>query len=235
MTDDPDMASGGGDFPGGDMALAGEYTLGVLTREEARAFEGRMMTDPALRAQYADWAERLVELSAGEDVAPPARLKALIDANIAPVTAASAKTISPWRRLLGGMVAVAILALAVFLNPFDDPGRVDFTARLEGSSGLQAVVMVNGETGAMSLSRVAGAPPVGLVHELWMIRPGGAPRSLGLIGDDGTFAATWPDSTLEAVRKGEVQLAISEENPGGAANGVPTTVLAVALVEMDVS
>lgn len=51
-----------------EMALAGEYTLGLLSPEEADAFDGVMAVGPDLRDQFAHWAEHFAQLT--DDIPP---------------------------------------------------------------------------------------------------------------------------------------------------------------------
>lgn len=51
-----------------EMALAAEYTLGLLSPVEVDAFEGVMAVDPDLRDQFAHWAEHFAQLT--DDIAP---------------------------------------------------------------------------------------------------------------------------------------------------------------------
>lgn len=57
--------------------------------------------------------------------------------------------------------------------------------------------------------------------ELWLIPPGEAPRSLGLLTVDKTQLVIVSKALLRALAKGST-LAVSLEPPGGAPQGVPT-------------
>lgn len=57
--------------------------------------------------------------------------------------------------------------------------------------------------------------------ELWLIPPGEAPKSLGLVSTDKTQSITVPKTLLRALAKGST-LAVSLEPPGGAPQGTPT-------------
>lgn len=63
-----------------DLALAGEYALGLLPPAEAEAFERRLGEDRALALAVADWRERLHELdAAAPPIAPSPELWARIE------------------------------------------------------------------------------------------------------------------------------------------------------------
>jgi anti-sigma-K factor RskA len=59
------------------------------------------------------------------------------------------------------------------------------------------------------------------VPELWLIPPGEAPRSLGLLTVDKTQLVIVSKALLRALAKGST-LAVSLEPAGGAPQGVPT-------------
>ena len=64
-----------------DWALAAEYTLGLLSDQEAKAFEDALAQDPELRSDYADWAETFASLTDDTPpVAPPADMWGRISA-----------------------------------------------------------------------------------------------------------------------------------------------------------
>lgn len=99
-----------------DRVLAGEYTLGLLSADEAAAFEARLAQEPELRALYAEWAEDLATMT--EDIAPqtpPARVWRGIEADVHGTTART-----PWyRRFMvwgGGLTAASALVLALGLG-----------------------------------------------------------------------------------------------------------------------
>ncbi len=65
------------------------------------------------------------------------------------------------------------------------------------------------------------ADPQGRVPELWLIPPGKAPRSLGLVSIEKSHTVKVPQDIVTALGTGSV-LAISLEPPGGAPAGAPT-------------
>lgn len=70
--------------------------------------------------------------------------------------------------------------------------------------------------GELQVTRVAGVPAVaGQVHELWVIAPGAAPVSLGLL-DDPQLVVTYPRPPAGWT------LAVSIEPAGGSQTGAPT-------------
>ena len=73
----------------------------------------------------------------------------------------------------------------------------------------------------MTAPASAPADVQGRVPELWLIPPGEAPKSLGLVSVDKAQLVVVPKALLRALAKGST-LAISLEPPGGAPQGVPT-------------
>jgi len=212
-----------------DRVLAGEYALGLLSPEDARAFEARLTADPQLRAVYAEWAESLADLTDDIDPAGPAKdTQAQIEAQLFGGT-------SPRRPfaglrglgwLVGGAVAAA-LALYVALNGGllgegpTLPGTPDYVAKLAAEDGaLLVVAAYDAEKGALLIERRAGAAPEGRALELWLIAGGDAPVSLGVLPKE-VDARLMIDAAMGA-RLADGILAISDEPPGGSPTGAPT-------------
>jgi anti-sigma-K factor RskA len=232
MTGDRDIPPpvdfpGDGDGPAPDAVLAAEYALGLMDAAEARAFAVRLDGEPALRRQLAEWEEGLAPLAdAVPPVDPPARVKARLEAAIAP--AAPRRRSLGW---LGGMLAAGAVAVAVLLVL---PARQvtvppSFTASIAATDGtLQLAAALSGDR--LRVERLAGAAPEGRVLELWLIAEGAAaPVSLGVLPDAGVADLTIP-AALTAAFAGGV-LAVSDEPPGGSPTGAPTgTVLATGAI-----
>ena len=63
-----------------DAALAAEYALHLLSSEDRKAFEARLLDDASLRALVRDWDQRFHALSDEfEAVNPPVRVKAALN------------------------------------------------------------------------------------------------------------------------------------------------------------
>jgi anti-sigma-K factor RskA len=219
-----------------DRVLAGEYTLGLLSAEEAAAFEARMVREPELRALYAQWAEDFAGLT--DDItpqAPPARVWQQIEAGLFDTRARGS-----WLRRLklwgGGLAAAAVLVLAVGLPdlvergpvPPVDPPYVAQIAAEDGSLVVQAVY--DDATGTLFVDREAGGAAPGRALELWLIAGEDAPVSLGVMPQDAQATLRVADDLRGRVA-GSV-LAISDEPEGGSPTGAPTgDVLAVGPVQ----
>lgn len=219
-----------------DRVLAGEYTLGLLSAEEAAAFEARMVREPELRALYAQWDEDFAGLT--DDItpqAPPARVWQQIEAGLFDTRARGS-----WLRRLtlwgGGLAAAAVLVLAVGLPdlvergpvPPVDPPYVAQIAAEDGSLVVQAVY--DDATGTLFVDREAGGAAPGRALELWLIAGEDAPVSLGVMPQDAQATLRVADDLRGRVA-GSV-LAISDEPEGGSPTGAPTgDVLAVGPVQ----
>ncbi|MEM1233705.1 MAG: anti-sigma factor, partial [Pseudomonadota bacterium] len=78
----------------------------------------------------------------------------------------------------------------------------------------------------LTAARLEGAPEDGRDHELWLILPGEAPVSLGLLDAQGRVIADL--SIVPAEVLAGATLAVSDEPDGGSTTGAPTgAVLAV--------
>jgi anti-sigma-K factor RskA len=108
---------------------------------------------------------------------------------------------------------IAVLGIAgfVLLTP---PDALLVTQMATEDAGLSYEARFDGQT--LVVSRLAGQPaPPGQVHELWIIAPGAAPVSLGLL-ENAALTVAYP-----VPPKGWV-LAVTVEPAGGAPGGVPT-------------
>src|SRR5262245_23081150 len=99
---------------GGNL-IAAEYVLGVLSAEERREVERRLMQEPALAAEVAFWEERLAGLADTiAPVTPPSNAWSRIETAIASPGTAAAPT-SLWQSLAfwrGFGIGAATLAAA---------------------------------------------------------------------------------------------------------------------------
>lgn len=216
----------------GDEALAGEFALGLMEAEARRAFEQRLIREPALRAQVRAWQERLATLA--DEVAPvtpPPRLKAQIEARLFEAAPTPGARWS-WSRFLGGAITAGALVIALVLfsgPPAPGPSLIAEIAAEDRSLVYSARFDPVRER--LELSRLEGASLEGRVHELWLIAEGAtAPVSLGVLPADGRVTLELPDALALAMLGGT--LAVSDEPPGGSPTGQPTgAVLAIGTLQ----
>jgi anti-sigma-K factor RskA len=197
-----------------DEALAAEYVLGVLDLTERAATEARIKADPGFATLVADWEIRLSGLNDDFAEAPAPDLLPKIEARLFPAaTPAPRAARSGLLRWLSGMAVATALVLAVVATL--TPPRPELVATLATADNRLAYeVRSFGDT--LRITRTAGVPAVeGQVHELWVIAPGAAPVSLGLLQDE-PLVVTYPVPPPGWV------LAVSVEPEGGSPTGSPT-------------
>jgi anti-sigma-K factor RskA len=200
-------------LPDPDDTLAAEYALGVLDAPDRAAAEARIARDPAFAEAVARWHDRLAPLNAAyPEVAPPAPLRARIEARLFP---------APPRRRLGwwGAVAGAAVAALLLVGVLALQGPAPVTPRLQAALQDDTAPVAFAATwdgAALRITRTAGAPaPAGRDYQLWLIGPSGVPESLGLLATAETRLPR-PDLAPGLV------LAVSLEPAGGAPGPAPT-------------
>lgn len=195
-----------------DDVLAGEYVLGVLDLEDRLALQARMQTDDVFAARVAAWEAQLAPLTDEiAPVTPPAAMFDRVEARLFPQPAPARRN---WRMWLAGAVTAAVVAVgALLLLPPVGPGEV-IASLSTADAGLVYEARHDGSN--LQVTRVAGTgAPEGQTHELWVIAPGAAPVSLGLLGTD-PLAVEYPRPPAGWV------LAVSVEPAGGSPTGAPT-------------
>lgn len=202
-----------------DDALAAEYVLGVQDLPDRTATETRIKQDPAFARLVTDWENRLSGLNDGYAEVPAPDLLPRIEARLFPAAeprgarhAARAGRLA-FGRWLSGMAFAALLvvvSVATLVPP--QPALVAVLATADNRLAYE--VRSFGDT--LRVTRVAGVPAVaGQVHELWVIAPGAAPVSLGLLQDE-ALVVDYP------VPPAGWTIAVSVEPEGGSPTGAPT-------------
>ncbi len=190
--------------------LAAEYVLGTLPHAERLAAQTRMTRDPAFAAAVAAWEQHLAPLNDAYTPAPAPNLLPQIEARLFP---------KPPRRplwhWLAGAAAAATIALAtVVYLPQTTAPQVIATLGDATSPAIYEARHDGSET--LTVTRIAGsAADAQHVHELWIIAPGAAPVSLGLL-DQTTLTVAYPAPPAGWT------LAVTLEPAGGAPQGIPT-------------
>jgi anti-sigma-K factor RskA len=208
--------------------IAAEYALGTLRGGARRRFEAWLRTDGALQAAVAQWQDRLAPLA---ELTPPAspspsvwqaletRL-GLRDAAPPPVRrglwASLRDDLGFWRRLGVASTALAAILVAVLVvrQPAPGPAPVNYVATLADDKG-QAVALVTGDARRGQLTvRLINPQRIGPDRslELWAVPAQGAPRSLGLIPQEGTAVLPLP---ANADTRSTPTLAVTLEPKGG--------------------
>jgi anti-sigma-K factor RskA len=194
-----------------DDALAAEYVLGVPDLSERLALEARIKADPAFADLVDDWVQCLSPLNDAYPETPAPDLLPRIEARIFPVARQQSRG-TLWRWLAGVALAATLVVAAVATLTPPEPMLVATLATED--TRLSYEVRSFGDT--LQVTRVAGVPAVaGQVHELWVIAPGAAPVSLGLLQDQ-------PLSIRYPAPPAGWTLAVSIEPAGGSPTGAPT-------------
>lgn len=205
--------------------LAAELALGLLDGTERAEALRLCMSDPGFAAEVDAWSLRLSPLLSGvpEVPAPPAVWRAVAARVGAGQEGPSARKLHLWRgvAIMSGAIA-ASLAFIVLTRPAEmqspasvaisqlaGPGRTDTMAiAYDPNNGVLRLTPT-------SLGSAANGP------ELWVIPADGVPRSLGMIGPDGSELTV--NEELRGFLKAGVTLAITMEDRSSAPHKAPTS------------
>jgi anti-sigma-K factor RskA len=228
--------------PPDDELLAAELVLGVLGAGPRGDAQRRREADSAFAQRVDAWERRLAPwLLDIEPVAVPDRVWTAIRAQLGWESRDGARSglwrsLAFWRTasLLASLAAVAAILIGrvpapgpqpppVAVSPTGaEPGAKPVTtlAHDDGSPGWLA--SVDRTRGTVLMVPVPSAPDSqGRVPELWLIPPGQAPRSLGLVSIDKAHTVEVPADLRAALASGSV-LAITLEPPAGVPHIAPT-------------
>jgi anti-sigma-K factor RskA len=220
-----------------DRDLAAEYALGVLTGAELERARALARGDARFRADVARWRGRLAPLlDELEPAVPPSSAWAQIEERLQPRSADTnvvqlRRRVSLWRGIAAGATALAASLAAVLLAGLPQPTPVQVRqpakpplvalvadpiagTKLVASwdpAERQLVMAVPGELRALP----------GRSHELWVIPPGGKPRSLGVLPNSKQSHRKLADALARLLDQGAT-IAISVEPQGGSPTGAPT-------------
>ncbi len=235
-----------------DIALAGEYVLGLLTAEEANAAAVRDAEDAAFAAEVVAWQERVESLaSTGPSAAPPEHIWAQINAATMPdaafaaiqtqqhapapiPVAANDNRLAWWKAATGaGFATAAALALMLFSSPTPPSSNIESIVLREPTM----VAALAGDTGtaAMSASFNPGdqdliVTPTGLdtgtlYPEIWLIPVSGPRKGEAIslgMADMAGAKRIRVPENLRNMIRDGATLAITPEPAGGAPGGKAT-------------
>jgi anti-sigma-K factor RskA len=168
-----------------DMALAGEFVLGVLNRAESLHVEQRIERDPAFAAAVADWRRHFSGLDAAAPAVTPspalwskieasrlARKAVAPGARLRPVLAQFWESLALWRPVgLVGALASLVLGLALLLRIAAGPETPNLVAVLAAPDGRAAAVVNAYANGTVQLIPLDTIPvPDGRVLEVWTLQ-----------------------------------------------------------------
>ncbi len=209
-----------------DIALAGEYVLGLLDPAESASAQARAATDPAFGAEVDAWRERLQSMVGGGDVAAPDHIWPGISRALPQATGQDAGR--GRLRLWQGLTALSASAAAVLgflvwqqqapapITPAapmvaaigNDVGKNAIAARYDANSGELLMTPVSLDTG-------------NLYPEIWIVPADGKARSLGMMAENKpTRVIVSPE--MRAFMEQGATLAITPEPQGGSPTGKAT-------------
>ncbi len=204
-----------------DLALAGEYVLGLLEDEELRAFEARLGAEPRMRSYVALWSEDLAEgLDGVPMVPPPAGVEAAVMRRLfpEPERPGFARRLLPW--LLGAATAAAVAFAALTTGLFLAAPEPEMQARMAAEDeSLVVMAQYDADTRQLLIERMAGEVPEGRDLELWVIKEDRV-RSLGVIPREAEGIIEVSAELAPDIEGG--QLALTDEPLGGSPTGIAT-------------
>lgn len=212
-----------------DIALAGEYVLGLLDPAGSASVAARITVDPEFAAEVAAWEERLLPMIAGGDIAPPDHSWPAIKSAISAVSTNQdnqAGSLWLWRGIAGfASTAALILAVMLWQQPSPKPVSDDTPAAMVAALGSETgkasmTVRYDRKTGNMLLTPVS-LDTGKLYPELWVVPADGKARSLGVIRGDAPTQVPVIAGMRQYMDEGAT-LAITPEPEGGAPGGKPT-------------
>ena len=192
--------------------LAGEYVLGSLQGRARRRFETLMLTDPALRLEVEQWAQRLAPLNEDlEAVTPSPGVWTAIEQQVGVVKYPLWNSVVFWRRM--GMVAAAaslILALLVGIPLYQSPGpeRIAFLTDAKD----EPVWLVSATPKSRTLRIKTLKPmsmPAGEFCVLWLVWKDGANQGVAVLPDNtGEMSVTLPKAMKRDPNKAELVVTV---------------------------
>ena len=228
MSDTPD--------PNDRDALAAEHALRTLAGDDARVAAKLEAGDAGFAAEVSRWRGRLAPLF-GEvaEVHPPEDLWDRIDQittlrrdNVVVLR----RSVARWRAAAGGMTALAASLGIILLQP-PRPASVPIAAppaapaplvAMLGDNDRQMKVVASWDPAARRLVLAVPGdmkPDPDHAHELWVIPPGGKPKSLGTMPSGKRMHMQLADALATLLQQGAT-IAISVEPLGGSPTGQPT-------------
>lgn len=209
-----------------DIALAGEYVLGLLDTATETTVVARIVTDRDFAAEVEAWRLRLEPMLAGEEP-PPTHIWNNVEAGLPSHSGQDigASKLRFWRGLTGISVGAAAIFGILLMQKPDTPavsapeapliaalgsetGEASLTASYDRNSGRMIITPVTLNTGQ-------------LYPELWIIPADGKARSLGIIETKSATSMTVPTNMRQYMGAGGT-LAITPEPEGGAPDGKAT-------------
>jgi anti-sigma-K factor RskA len=217
-----------------DEIISGEYVLGILSEEDRRRVEARIASDPKFARQVRRWQTNLADFNDDyREVKPSPEIYNKIEARLFGVEGSGSRvgilqaiwgSVHLWRGL-----TVAALVLAVGIGIADrmtffasPPAAKPLVAELTGmDSPISLIATYDFNSGHLTVTPAALKQEQPKSLEVWLIEPGKAPASLGVLPDNGKGDIQIPTAMRKQFAEGQT-IAISVEPFGGSPEGKPT-------------
>ncbi len=217
-----------------DQVIAGEYVLGVLSADDRRKVEARMVLDRTFAAMVDHWQSNLTSFDdTYEPIAPPPKVLASVERRLFAEQSMAAASPAPigfwnslalWRVLTLASVA-ALVTVATFssgvLTPQSQSQPMVAELAGEGSATINLLAQYDAGSGALKVTPVAAKQAEEKSLELWLIDGDKAPVPLGILPQTGEGQIIIEPEMRAKFGEG-VTLAVSVEPFGGSTTGAPT-------------
>lgn len=205
--------------------LSAEYVLGTLSGAARRRFEQHMLEDASLRDIVARWEAHLTPLAERvPPVEPPPRVWQAIESRLMPRQARAGVwwSLAFWRAWgLGASGLAGALLMALMLRGTATPEAGPMLTAVLADDGDARMVVEQPGVGVLKVKMIKPwktLPDNSL--ELWVIPKNGAPRSIGLMLENGDTLIRRGE--LDALLADGAVFALSKEPKGGSPTGAPT-------------
>jgi anti-sigma-K factor RskA len=213
----------------GRSALVAEFALGVLEAAEHERVGKMIAADPALQAELRRWRSEFHTLDDGfaEETAPAGawdKLEGRLFGG-APAPGSFWDSLTLWRGLFAGALAVAVIAIGVNVMRPAAPSPEEFAVQLvaalqsQEGSGVEFVAFYDSASSTVKLLGLSGEAVPDKDYELWYIRGDNPAVSMGVIPVDARSEVLLSDEAKAAFDEGTV-LAVTLEQKGGSPTGV---------------
>ncbi|WP_426229390.1 anti-sigma factor [Pararhizobium sp. DWP3-4] len=215
-----------------DQVIAGEYVLGVLSADDRRKVEARIVLDGAFAAMVNHWQSNLTSFDdAYEPIAPPPQVLVAVERRLfaeqaKPVVAAGGvwNSLALWRVLtlasVAGLVTVATFATGI-LTPASQTRPLVAELTGDASTTINLLAQYDAANGALKITPVAAKQAEAKSLELWLIEGDNPAKSLGILPQTGEGEIIIPPELRSKFGEG-VTLAVSVEPFGGSPTGTAT-------------
>jgi anti-sigma-K factor RskA len=217
-----------------DRVLVAEYALGLLEGSEKAVVAHRVANEPALRAEFGVWRDRLSSLDAQfTEVAPPSGALSKVEKRLwgDVDTAANRGGFWGWWNslpALRGMVTAGYLlafgALGyIAMTPRVDPNvlATQLVAAIQAQDGfgVEFVAVYDQANSEVRIRALNGEPLGDQDYELWYIKGDAPAVSMGVLPVDERREIVLDDATKANIAAGTV-FAVTLEQKGGSPTGV---------------